>query len=45
MVSYISLLSLNTHWTNSDASEGHYLFNMPLGLPWLVVLITLHLVP
>lgn len=45
MVSSISLLSLNRHWDNSNVSEGHYLFNAPLGLLWVVVLMTLDLVP
>lgn len=44
MVGYISFLSLNTHWNNSDVSKTHYVFNMSLGLPWLVVLVTLELV-
>lgn len=45
MVSSILLLSLNRHWKNSNVSEGHYLFNALLGLPWMVVLMTLDLVP
>lgn len=45
MVSSISLLSLNRRWNNSNVSEGHCLFSVALGLPWVVVLMTLDLVP
>lgn len=40
-LAYISSLFLYTHSNNSDVFKGHYLFNMTLSLPWLVVSITL----